>query len=455
MSTAVTLPALGESVTEGTVSRWLKQVGDTVEADEPLLEVSTDKVDTEIPSPAAGVLLEIKAAEDETVEVGAVLAVDRRRERGAGGDVRRSGGGEQRREPSEPEPEPEPEPETRRREVDEPKAEPRPSSAAARARRVRRRLGRRVGGGTEVTLPALGESVTEGTVSRWLKQVGESVAADEPLLEISTDKVDTEIPSPAAGILLEIRVQEDETVEVGAVLAVVGEEGAAPERRPPRPRRPRTETATETGGDDTRGADRGRRRGWAGADPGARAGGEASARARSPKPQHGAEPRPQPRRRTEASAEGGGRRSYVTPLVRKLAREHNVDLGFGDRHRGRRPDPQAGRPGRGRGGQEGRRGTGGRTRRRRPRARGRAAPAAADGRDQRAARHHREDVPAAQDHRQADGRVAAGLGPAHRDRRGRPDRHLADPGPPRTTSRPARAPACPTCRSSPRPRSRR
>ena len=230
MSTSVTLPALGESVTEGTVSRWLKQVGDTVEADEPLLEVSTDKVDTEIPSPASGVLLEIKAAEDETVEVGAVLAVIGDAERGRGG----GGGAEATRTPS---------PSSRgadragsrrprrsrsRTRVGEPmpdeeQADPEPPAPASGEQPPG--VGGGAASGTEVTLPALGESVTEGTVSRWLKQVGDPVEADEPLLEVSTDKVDTEIPSPTSGTLLEIRVQEDETVEVGAVLAVVGEAG--------------------------------------------------------------------------------------------------------------------------------------------------------------------------------------------------------------------------------------
>ncbi|HWJ53772.1 MAG TPA: biotin/lipoyl-containing protein, partial [Propionibacteriaceae bacterium] len=229
MSTSVTLPALGESVTEGTVSRWLKQVGDTVEADEPLLEVSTDKVDTEIPSPTSGVLLEIKAAEDETVEVGAVLAVigDPDEAGGGGGPSddadQTSGAAEEtavEEAPVEPEPEPSSAADAERME----QAESEPSDDG--------QGGQPSGGGggaasgTEITLPALGESVTEGTVSRWLKQVGDSVEADEPLLEVSTDKVDTEIPSPTSGTLLEIRVQEDETVAVGEVLAVVGEAGA-------------------------------------------------------------------------------------------------------------------------------------------------------------------------------------------------------------------------------------
>ena len=236
MATEVTLPALGESVTEGTVTRWLKQVGDSVSVDEALLEVSTDKVDTEIPSPVAGTLLEIKAAEDETVEVGAILAV-------IGDEGESTGGGESSGEESSGEAEPEAaedegdtqgeaEAEEGGGEPEQPAAEE-PQEGAGAARRAGAVVGRRVlrgsaGKTTSVTLPALGESVTEGTVTRWLKQVGDDVAVDEALLEVSTDKVDTEIPSPVAGTLLEIKVSEDETVEVGAELAVIGDKGAAP-----------------------------------------------------------------------------------------------------------------------------------------------------------------------------------------------------------------------------------
>ena len=172
-------------------------------------------------------------------------------------------------------------------------------------------------------LPALGESVTEGTVSRWLKQVGESVAADEPLLEISTDKVDTEIPSPAAGVLLEIRVQEDETVEVGAVLAVVGEEGAAPATapEPEAPAAPEQETATETGGEEPEEQV---------------AAGDEGGQAPIPAPEQAPEPEPKadtapPKAETKPDSKPAPKQeadaSYVTPLVRKLAREHDVDLG--------------------------------------------------------------------------------------------------------------------------------
>lgn len=216
MPVSVTLPALGESVTEGTVTRWLKAEGERVEADEPLLEVSTDKVDTEIPSPAAGVLASIKVAEDETVEVGAELAVI---DDGTGAPAAAPApAAEQAAEqvaPPAPEPAPQATPSTEQ-------AAPAPAPTAEAA------AGAGSAEGTDVVLPALGESVTEGTVTRWLKEVGEEVSEDEPLLEVSTDKVDTEIPAPASGVLLEIVVGEDETAEVGAKLAVIGAPGAAP-----------------------------------------------------------------------------------------------------------------------------------------------------------------------------------------------------------------------------------
>ncbi len=195
MTVSVTMPQLGESVTEGTVTRWLKQVGDTVAADEPLLEVSTDKVDTEIPSPAAGVLLAIRAQEDETVLVGAELAVI-----GAAGDATAPAPGEAPSAPAASEP---------------PAAAQTPAAPA-----VPTQAPNSAQGATEIsiTLPALGESVTEGTVTRWLKQVGDQVTADEPILEISTDKVDTEIPAPASGTLVAITVGEDQTVAVGSEL---------------------------------------------------------------------------------------------------------------------------------------------------------------------------------------------------------------------------------------------
>src|SRR6476660_6925672 len=220
MATEVNLPALGESVTEGTVTRWLKSVGDTVAVDEPLLEVSTDKVDTEIPSPVAGTLLEIKAQEDDTVEVGAILAMI--------GDAGDSGGSD---ESASEEPAAEEQPEPEEEKAEEPEAAEEPAPAGEEAEKPAAETKPSGGSGTSVTLPALGESVTEGTVTRWLKKVGDEVAVDEPLLEVSTDKVDTEIPSPVAGTLLEIKVDEDETVEVGAELATIGSGEAAPAKQ--------------------------------------------------------------------------------------------------------------------------------------------------------------------------------------------------------------------------------
>ncbi|MFE3775120.1 biotin/lipoyl-containing protein, partial [Streptomyces sp. NPDC059122] len=207
MAVSVTLPALGESVTEGTVTRWLKAEGERVEADEPLLEVSTDKVDTEIPAPASGVLASIKVAEDETVEVGAELAII---DDGTGAPAAA--------------------PAPAAAEAPAPAAQPEPAPAPVAEAPAAAPAG--AAEGTDVVLPALGESVTEGTVTRWLKEVGEEVSEDEPLLEVSTDKVDTEIPAPTSGTLLEILVAEDETAEVGAKLAVIGAKGAAPAAAP-------------------------------------------------------------------------------------------------------------------------------------------------------------------------------------------------------------------------------
>ncbi|MCI1256445.1 MAG: pyruvate dehydrogenase complex dihydrolipoyllysine-residue acetyltransferase, partial [Corynebacterium provencense] len=232
MAYSVEMPELGESVTEGTVTQWLKKVGDTVAVDEPLLEVSTDKVDTEIPSPAAGVLLEIRADEDDTVDVGAVIAViGEAGESAPAADTTEDAG--------EPSGDDAPAPQTQQA-----PAAAAPDTAAS-------------GEATDVTMPELGESVTEGTVTQWLKKVGDTVAVDEPLLEVSTDKVDTEVPSPVAGTLVEILAGEDDTVDVGAVIARIGDASAtsaptsspAPEKTdstPATPTEPETEPQPET-----------------------------------------------------------------------------------------------------------------------------------------------------------------------------------------------------------------
>jgi len=236
MSDSVQMPALGESVTEGTVTRWLKQVGERVEVDEPLLEVSTDKVDTEIPSPVSGVLQEILVQEDETVEVGAALAVI-----GDGSEPSSDGAAPAASSApaSAPEPEPSPAPTAQQDSASQQSAgQPAVESEGPGGGMVASPDGASGGSGgaggsgggdaVPVTMPALGESVTEGTVTRWLKAEGDTVEVDEPLLEVSTDKVDTEIPSPVAGTVLQILVAEDETVEVGARLALVGSASGGP-----------------------------------------------------------------------------------------------------------------------------------------------------------------------------------------------------------------------------------
>ena len=211
MSFSVTMPALGESVSEGTVTRWLKNEGDMVAVDEPLLEVSTDKVDTEIPSPVAGILSKIVVGVDQTVAVGAELAVIS------------SDASAPAPTPTAPAPTPVLETPAPAPVAAAPTPPPAPVAAAPAS------------GGTVITMPALGESVSEGTVTRWLKNVGDSVAVDEALLEVSTDKVDTEIPSPVAGTLLAIDVAVDTTVPVGARLGLIGVSGSTPAPAAPTP----------------------------------------------------------------------------------------------------------------------------------------------------------------------------------------------------------------------------
>ena len=207
MTFSVTMPALGESVSEGTVTRWLKAEGDHVNVDEPLLEVSTDKVDTEIPSPVAGTLQKIVVQIDQTVPVGAELAIIAD---GAAASTPAPAAAPAAPAPTPVVETPAPAP------VAAAPVTPPPAPAAPAA----------TGAGTVITMPALGESVSEGTVTRWLKNVGDTIAVDEALLEVSTDKVDTEIPSPVAGTLLAIDVAVDTTVPVGARLGLIGVSGA-------------------------------------------------------------------------------------------------------------------------------------------------------------------------------------------------------------------------------------
>ena len=270
MAHSVVMPELGESVTEGTITQWLKAVGDTVSVDEPLLEVSTDKVDTEVPSPVAGVLLEIRAEEDDTIEVGDVIAII-----GDAGEAPTTT-------PAAPAAPAEPEPAPAAAAPAEPAA---PAAPAAPA----------TSGAIDVVMPELGESVTEGTITQWLKSVGDTVEVDEALLEVSTDKVDTEVPSPIAGTIVEILFEEDDTVEVGDVIVRIGDKNVAPAPAAPAPT-PEPEP-------------------------------EPAPAAPAPTPQPEPTPDPAPAAPAPAAKVNAGKKlPYVTPLVRKLADKHGIDL---------------------------------------------------------------------------------------------------------------------------------
>ncbi|GIF04501.1 2-oxoglutarate dehydrogenase, E2 component, dihydrolipoamide succinyltransferase [Actinoplanes siamensis] len=309
MPVSVTMPRLGESVTEGTVTRWLKQEGERVEVDEPLLEVSTDKVDTEIPSPAAGVLTRIVVGEDETAEVGSELAVIA----GEGEDAGSAAAAPQQEAQAEPEP---PAPTTPSTEKPVEEEAPAPQTATSGSAE-----------GTEVKMPALGESVTEGTVTRWLKQVGDTVEVDEPLLEVSTDKVDTEIPSPVAGTVLEIKVPEDETAEVGGVLAIVGSAASAPAAAPkPEPRpEPKPEPEPEPKAAPAPAPQQAQPKAEQAPIGESYATPSPEAETRPPAPA-AAPAQPAAPAAETVRANGAGDAGYVTPLVRKLAAEKGVDL---------------------------------------------------------------------------------------------------------------------------------
>ncbi len=276
MTFSVKMPALGESVTEGTVTRWLKKEGDQVALDEPLLEVSTDKVDTEIPSPAAGVLQKIVVAVDQVALVGAELAVI------ADGSAPASAPSTPAPAVTTPAPAATP--------VVTPPATPAPTVTAS-------------AGSTIVVMPALGESVSEGTVTRWLKSVGDQVVADEPLLEVSTDKVDTEIPAPSSGTLLSIDVAVDSTVPVGARLATIGSGSVAPSTAPapsvPAPVAPVTPAPVATPAPV-----------------------QSAPVQSTPKPVPTPPQTPPPLVPKPSALDD----SYVTPIVRKLAAENGVDL---------------------------------------------------------------------------------------------------------------------------------
>jgi pyruvate dehydrogenase E2 component (dihydrolipoamide acetyltransferase) len=267
MPTDVVMPQMGESITEGTLTKWLKKVGDTVQRDEPLFEISTDKVDAEIPSPAAGTLQEIKILEGATVQINTVVAVISDGSGASAAPAEAKPDDESAADPADDSVTP--------AAIDSPETDDAlAASASAPAAAASS------GAGTEVPMPQMGESITEGTITKWLKKVGESVERDEPLFEISTDKVDAEIPSPVAGVLTEIKVAEGATVGINTIVAVIG--GGAGKAAPA----------------------------------------AASAPAASPaKPASASSPAAQP-----AAEASSGERPRSSPLVRKIAKDNNVDL---------------------------------------------------------------------------------------------------------------------------------
>jgi pyruvate dehydrogenase E2 component (dihydrolipoamide acetyltransferase) len=310
MATDVLMPQMGESIFEGTITKWLKKPGDQVQRDEPLFEISTDKVDAEIPAPAAGILKEIKVKEGATVQVNTVVGVI---------DAE---GGAAAKAPAEPPPAPtksapvEPPPAPTKSAAAEPpptQAQGAPQSApqadgtsapkqppatesSAPVQEEKAAAGANGGATTDVVMPQMGESIFEGTITKWLKKVGDKVQRDEPLFEISTDKVDAEIPAPAAGILKEIKVKEGATVQVNSVVAVIGGAGTAAQAAPtkPAPAQPAVQAAS--------------------------------------RPQAAPQQQPQSQQREQVVSFPAGDRGHdgerlrSSPLVRRMAREGNVDL---------------------------------------------------------------------------------------------------------------------------------
>ncbi|RZU41771.1 2-oxoglutarate dehydrogenase, E2 component, dihydrolipoamide succinyltransferase [Edaphobacter modestus] len=266
MPTDVVMPQMGESITEGTITKWLKKPGDSIQRDEPLFEISTDKVDAEIPSPAAGTLKEIKIGEGTTVQINTIVAVI---------DAEGAASGSAPAAPAKAEPAADTVTPAAKDAPAAIQGNPAEADSAAAGTIIEQ------GGGTEVLMPQMGESITEGTITKWLKKVGDTVQRDEPIFEISTDKVDAEIPSPAAGTLTEIKVEEGKTVTINTVVAVIG--GGA---------------------------------GKAAAAPAKAAPAAAAAQAPAATPAPAA---------TAASA-SAGERGRSSPLVRKIAQENNVDL---------------------------------------------------------------------------------------------------------------------------------
>ncbi len=278
MPTDVVMPQMGESIFEGTITKWLKKPGDKIQRDEPLFEISTDKVDAEIPAPASGVLKEIKINEGATVQVNTVVGVI---------DAEGSAAAA---------PAPQPAVTTKGAPKEAPPAKSAPQADGTSAAKqppatetappVQAASSGNGGQGVDVVMPQMGESIFEGTITKWLKKVGDKVQRDEPLFEISTDKVDAEIPAPATGVLSEVRAAEGSTVQVNSVVAVIGGAGAPAAAAPAKPAAPAPSAPT-------------------------------------PKPQ---EPRPTEKVAQIPAAQSEAENVRSSPLVRRIARENNVDL---------------------------------------------------------------------------------------------------------------------------------
>ena len=303
MSHSVEMPELGESVTEGTITQWLKSVGDTVEADEPLLEVSTDKVDTEVPSPVSGTILEIKAEEDDTVEVGDVIAV-------IGDADKASDSSDSDSDSSD---------DASSEDSDGAGSDDSDDSDASSEKKSEKKSSGGSGKATDVEMPELGESVTEGTITQWLKSVGDTVEVDEPLLEVSTDKVDTEVPSPVAGTIVEILADEDDTVEVGDVIVRIGDEDAAAGG---------ADDSDDSDDSDDAADDKTASKDAASENKDSKSEEKQESKSAS-KSESKSESKPAEKSSKDSKDSGkknSGKVPYVTPLVRKLADKHGVDL---------------------------------------------------------------------------------------------------------------------------------
>ncbi len=283
MPTDVVMPQMGESIFEGTITKWLKKPGDKVQRDEPLFEISTDKVDAEIPAPASGVLKEVKIAEGATVQVNTVVAVIDAEGSAAAAPAAKPAPAPPAKTTDGDGPQGKPAAKTEEKSAPKqpPAAEPAPAVQASSSNG---------GAGIDVVMPQMGESIFEGTITKWLKKVGDKVSRDEPLFEISTDKVDAEIPAPASGVLKEIKVAEGSTVQVNTVVAVIGGAGAAAAQSP----------AAQPA-----------------AKPAAPVAAAAPAAKVPPRPEIVAAP---------VAVGQQGERVRSSPLVRRIARENNVDL---------------------------------------------------------------------------------------------------------------------------------